>query len=232
LQKLPKRPVPLASLAGTYRWVYLTQTSWPSIEFRYESDPEVAKREYPDYPGFFKLSFPAEDEKPSLDNVRGEFRFWDIKGSFVGVEPHKNQRNGQAMENAWDVREMRWDPSPRYRRGTYGIVHGHWVEVCDAVDDNGSHFVTLVWDQGWEGCAPHFGDWVGKRQLDDEALVGLTDTERERMGMYLTEEEVQKRAAGAAAQEKKDDATTDGKRKVKEETEEEKERDVKRKRED
>jgi hypothetical protein len=182
------------------------------------------KNEYPGFPGFFKVSFP-EDEKPSLENLSGSFRFWDIEGSFTGVTPLESD-NDQTMANAWEIDDMQWDPQ-NWDDDTYDTAQGHMVEVCDVVDDNGNRFITLILDQGWSGCMPHCAGWVGKKQSDEEALVGLTDTERERMGMYLTDEEVEGRAT---TQDKKDVAaeeTSNKKRKVEDE-----ERDVKRKRED
>jgi hypothetical protein len=218
-QGICPEPIPLASLAGTYRWVFLSQTSWESIEFRYESDPEVVKKEYPGFPGFFKISFP-KDEKPSLRNMSGTFRFWDLEGSFIGVTPPK-PTGGETIANAWEINYMQWEPHCRDEE----TVRGHAVEVCNAVDDNGNRFITLFWDQGWSGCSPHSADWVGKKQTDEEALVGLTDAERERTGMYLTDEEVKERAT----QSMKDIAAeeTSNKRKIEGE-----ERDVKRKRKD
>jgi hypothetical protein len=214
--------VNLASLAGTYRWIYLTQTSWEPVEFRYESDPEVLKNTFPGFPGFLKISFP-EDEKPSLDNIKGEFHLRDIKGSFIGVRPRKN-RAGEVTAGAWSINEVEWDPE--HRRGTYGITTGHEMEISDVVDDNGNRFVTLVRDQGYSGCCPHYADWVGRKQSDNEALVGLTDAETKRLGMYLTEEEVKNLKQGAGQEKKEEEADT--KRKA----DDDDERDPKRKRED
>ena len=121
LQKLCPASVDLVTLAGTYRWIYLTETSFQPIEFRYESNPEVLKNRYPGFPGFLKISFP-EDEKPSLENIKGEFHLWDIKGSFIGVAPRK-YRAGGIFANAWDINEVEWDP--QHCRGTYGITTGH-----------------------------------------------------------------------------------------------------------
>ena len=97
------------------------------------------------------------------------------------------------------------------------------MDISDVVDDNGNRFVTLVRDQGYSGCCPHYADWVGKKQSDDEALVGLTDAERQRLGMYLANEDVEKQGAGEETKEE-----TDNKRKAGDEEE----RDAKRKRED
>ena len=122
---------------------------------------------------------------------------------------------------AWSINEVQWDPDHRW--GTHGITTGHEIEISELVDDNGNRFVTLVRDQGYSGCCPHFADWVGKKQSDDEALVGLTDGERQRLGMYLTTEEVK---TEAVVQETKVEA--DNKRKAGDDDE----RDAKRKRED
>jgi len=177
----------LSSFAGTYRWVFKTQTVGTTVEFRYESDPEVEEAEFPGFPGFFTISFP-EGEEPTFDNLTGKFRLAGLQGTFTGVES-----NCESMPNHWAIKEMQWAPGYSTRI-TYGIVEGHALNISDLLDDNGDRFITFAWHQGYSACIPHDAYWTGKKQADENALVGLSDAEREQMGMYLTREQVERNA--------------------------------------
>jgi hypothetical protein len=100
----------------------------------------------------------------------------------------------------------------------------HTLDVSGILDDNGNQFITFVWG-GEERMT-----CIAKKQVDDKALVGLTDAERDRMGMYLDDAEVERRATTLLNDaELVTQQTTGNKRKPDIDNEE---REVKRKRED
>jgi len=209
--------------------VFKSET-YGNVEYRYESDPEVEKGTYPGYPGSLTLSIPSGKE-PTPKNLTGSFRLMDLKGSFTGLEAQSDGDGGQVV-NAWDIDKVDW-ASGFSTEATYGIDEGHTLEVYEVRDDDGHNFVAFIWDQGYSGCVPHYATCVAKKQRDENALVGLTDSERERLGMYLTEAEIVERADVKDSEEKGDvderkagkDSAIGGKRKV-----DDGERDVKRKR--
>jgi dsRNA-specific ribonuclease len=67
------------------------------------------------------------------------------------------------------------------------------LKISAVLDDDGNRFLTFIWDQGWSGCTPHYALCIAKKQKDKKSPVGLTDSERDRLGMYLKEDEVRKR---------------------------------------
>ena len=188
--------IPLESLRGTYRWVYaLDDETGESIEYRYESDPNVIrkpKKGREDHPGHFTITFP-EGEEPSLENLTVSFLFVDKKGGFTGVTKRRKNvvlkgdeenADDNIQPNFWTIPKIIWDPKFSFTSKWAAEVeeeeyreNDHTLDASGTLDDNGNRYITFVW--GGEGRVT----CIAKKQVDDKTLVGLTDAERDRMGM-------------------------------------------------
>jgi dsRNA-specific ribonuclease len=66
------------------------------------------------------------------------------------------------------------------------------LKISAVLDDDGNQFLSFLWDQGFSR-GDHYSLCIAKKQKDETSHVGLTDSERDRLGMYLREDEVRKR---------------------------------------
>ena len=234
-------PIPLESLRGTYRWVFVLDNESGQTEYRYESDPKVIrklKKGREDHPGHITITFP-EGEEPSLENLTVSFRLVEGKGSFTGVT--KRQKNvvsksdeendDNIQPNFWTIPKITWDLkfslASEYAAEAEEMEYrenDHTLDVSGTLDDNGNRYVTFIWG-GEERM-----HCIAKKQVDDKTLVGLTDAERDRMGMYLDDAEVKRRATTLPNDVELDTQQTTGNKRKPDIDDEE--RNVKRKRED
>ena len=235
----------MESLRGTYRWVFvLDNECGGQTEYRYESDPKVIrklKKGREDHPGHITITFP-EGEEPSLENLTVSFRLVDGKGSFTGVTKRRksdvvlkgDEENADDDDNIqpnfWTIPRIIWDLKFSLSSKLAAEAeeeereNDHTLDVSGTLDDNGNRFITFVWGEEWPMHC------IAKKQVDDKTLVGLTDAERDRMGMYLDDAEVKRRATTLPNDVELDtQQTTVNKRKPDIDDEE---RNVKRKRED
>jgi hypothetical protein len=189
-----------------------------NAEFLYDSGSKGMKLKE-GYPGSFTLRFPSGKEL-TPENLAGSFRLLNLKGSFTGLEGLVGAGDNRPSVNRWNIGDVDWGKSSNEE------TEGHKLEVYDLADDNGNKFIAFVWDQGWSGCCPHSSTCLAKKRTDENIPVGLTDSERDRIGLYLTKEEVKKKANAAGGVEGGAAGKVSNKRKMEDE-----ELDVKRKRE-
>jgi hypothetical protein len=167
-----------------YRWVYRTDDMMGNTEHRYDSAPEYPHS--PDYPGSLTLSFPSEKAHVP-ENFTGSLHLIDLKGTFTGVK--QVEMDDEPSVNCWEIERVHWQ-----KNCSNEMEEGHLLQIYDLADDDGNKFIAFVWNQGWWGCVEHISTCLAKKQTNENALVGLTDGERDRMGMYLSDSEVEKRA--------------------------------------
>jgi hypothetical protein len=105
------------------------------------------------------------------------------EGTFSDLKNTKTS-GGEILNNCYDMKSA-WDPKDN-------CDDGHTLKISAVLDDDGNHFIIFIWDQGYSGCVPHYAVCIAKKQKDDSSPVGLTDSERDRLGMYLGEDEVRK----------------------------------------
>ncbi|KAJ7134058.1 hypothetical protein C8R43DRAFT_639948 [Mycena crocata] len=180
-------PHSLNKFLGTYAFVSM----WDEDRPEYRLGTETT-----DNPGFLKLGLQRGAE-PSWENVQGFFQTMNDwrRGAFSGLVPYQlseAQAGGQV------------DPRPNLRRFdliTSYLNHvplkGHAMDVLDAVDDNGNNYIVMMLEYCVSGsdCV----SYMAKKQLDDTSRVGLTESERRKLGISLTFEEVEALGKGEVA---------------------------------
>lgn len=116
-----------------------------------------------------------------------------VKGKFSslsGLTPIEH--GGEPHVNCWGIKEVVWDSVA----AKIEVGDGHVLEVSDVEDDNGNPFLTFIWRQELDWGDEGHVRCLAKKQMDENIRESLTDAERERLCMYLMDEEVEARAVG------------------------------------
>jgi hypothetical protein len=162
-----------------------------TVEYRYDDDDNHDGIQERQDPGSLTLCF-CNNTESSPENIRGSFQLMDLEGAFTGLKPAEED-----MEQAgrWDIMKFEWAPGFS-SQVTLGIATGHRVEIYKALDDNGNHFIAFIWNQGWDDddCEVHYATCIAKKVVGG-TFVGLSDSERERLGMYQTWDEIEDNGA-------------------------------------
>ncbi|KAJ6501481.1 hypothetical protein C8R47DRAFT_228384 [Mycena vitilis] len=197
--KLREEPIELRKILGYYEWVFNA----------YE---EVDKEVEPGTHGSLTLQLDKTKIKPPKKkgksgkvnpaHVKGEWDTCGMSGSIAGLS--KRSASSWTFENLAeepdsDEERNSWDDEPEDFSGSHFAI-----SVVDVIDDNGHPFVQFTHSPGMHEDSVTY---IGKKQRTPQnaPLEGLTDGERQRLGMFVTEDEI-KRAALAV----KDSVEVDG----------------------
>jgi hypothetical protein len=155
----------------------------------------------------------------SKDNISGSLICGIIKASFHGVKRAKvkemigKDENGPIeVETDQEWTKMYWDITKLEIKGDREAIdieeEGNGFGICSAKDDSGYPFLRFDWTAGDHCIDDGCGGWLGKRCIDGK-FSRLTDGERQRLGIGLTEEEVEELAKKGFA-DKDDSGDGDG----------------------
>ena len=86
------------------------------------------------------------------------------------------------MKNYWDIKSLEWEGPEN---------EGQGFGATNVVDDAGNPFIEFVCDWGYSGCAPTGGWYLAKKRQDADVRESLTDLERNRLGMYMNDANVE-----------------------------------------
>ncbi|KIM81861.1 hypothetical protein PILCRDRAFT_8512 [Piloderma croceum F 1598] len=155
-------PISLKSLCGTYSWV-----------FDGDSQEECEETDF----GFFELSLPP-GKRPLPASFTGYVKLGTLESYFHGL---KKAINGEKIKmNYWDIKSLKWEEEEE----------GHRFGATKVVDDNGNPSIEFLVDRGYVGWPPHQSMYLAKKREDENFEEELTDEERERLGIYMGDEEV------------------------------------------
>jgi hypothetical protein len=132
---------------------------------------------------------------PSPENIFGTIRIWEQRGTFASMVKHQSP-------NSWDFTNVTWDEDEGMDESE---EYDHGISIIDVKDDEGHAFLLFNFNEGYSGCIQSFASFVGKRQKDKESYEGLTDAEKDRLGMLITWDEAEKLAAAKAPEEEAKD---------------------------
>ncbi|KAH8099499.1 hypothetical protein BXZ70DRAFT_907914 [Cristinia sonorae] len=192
-----KDSVPLKDVLGTYRWVWEDQAY---EEWTYHQMDEVKESS--------KVVLEAIDAHPNSDltpdKIKGRFDMASLHISFTGLQPWNTSSPNYA--HAYDLLEPVLED--KYTQDEFE-EDGHSLCVLDVKDDNGHHFVKFTWYAGYMGCAPFYGWLIAKRYEPRESGEGewkeLSEEERNRLGMGLSDGELKRRAEGERVKDEEKD---------------------------
>ncbi|KAJ7651982.1 hypothetical protein DFH06DRAFT_1206458 [Mycena polygramma] len=187
--KLREEPIELRKILGYYEWVFNA----------YE---EVDKEVEPGTHGSLTLQLDKTKIKPSKKkkgksgkvdpaHVKGEWDTCGVSGSIAGLSKRSGSSwtfENLAEEPDSDEERDSWDDEPEDFSDSHFVI-----SVVDVIDDNGHPFVQFTHSPGMHEDSVTY---IGKKQRTSQnaPLEGLTDGERQRLGMFVTEDEI-KRAA-------------------------------------
>jgi len=67
---------------------------------------------------------------------------------------------------------------------------GNIIRILNMKDDSGHPFLEFEWNGGWSGCSPSGAALIAKRETKGAEWTGLSDSERRRLGIGMTGQEV------------------------------------------
>ncbi|KAJ7144544.1 hypothetical protein C8R44DRAFT_916586 [Mycena epipterygia] len=179
----PLTPYPLESLLSTYVFVSMIEEDSP--QWRMSADN----------PGFLKLGpRHGRDTTPAWENIYGLFQASnDFKrGAFLGLMPYDDGTTSLPPIDITRERPnlRRFDLLTSYEK--HVPLKGHALDVLDAVDDNGNNYIVMM----LEYCVVDSNciSYMAKKQVSEGERVGLTESERMKLGITLTLEEVERLA--------------------------------------
>jgi hypothetical protein len=128
--------------------------------------------------GYLEFSLPP-GKKPLLANFTGYVKLGTLEGYFHGL---KKAKDGEKIKmNYWDIKSLKWEEEEE----------GHRFGATKVVDDDGHPFIEFLVDWGYAGCASQQGMYLAKKQ-EGKYEEELTDEEKERLGIYMDDDEVVK----------------------------------------
>jgi hypothetical protein len=144
----------------TYRFI----CEWNSEESTYRinvADPKSA---------YLTLHLKDGATDPTPENISGTLRIWNQTGTFGSLTPGKN------TTNAWTLSEFEWEAGAAEELGDDFAD----IAFTEVKDGDGNPFLHLYID-----AHRQYVEFLGKKQKNAEGRVGLTEGERERLGMNL-----------------------------------------------
>ncbi|KAJ7823603.1 hypothetical protein B0H14DRAFT_3469949 [Mycena olivaceomarginata] len=114
------------------------------------------------------------------DHVKGKFETSGISRSFVGLSENDDSKCSWTFGGNWDESEF-------------------CIGVVDVEDDNGHPFIVFTHSLGAD--TDYDVSFIGKKQQTPKKLKtspkeGLTDGERQRLGIFVEEEEIKRAVLG------------------------------------
>ncbi|KAJ7655280.1 hypothetical protein DFH06DRAFT_496909 [Mycena polygramma] len=191
--KLREEPIQLREILGYYEWVF-NACEEEDREVKPGSDShgsltlEVDKTKIEPSKGK-----PGEVEDVDPADVKGEWDTCDISSSFIGLSDGYSEASWTFdHENLVEKPEGERNDDEDFSESQF------MISVVDVIDDNGHPFIQFTHSSGMhESEVTYIGKKQGKRpnSLNREVpLEGLTNGERQRLGMFVTEEEIERAA--------------------------------------
>lgn len=190
---MSKSQITLDSILGTYRWFYFNYTN---------RDGYIEPNS-----GYITLENKSKS-KATPAKISGSLQTHVHNGTFKGLKKaeEKNRVGKRARKyrkNFWEIKDIQWDN---------GLdPEGNGFGVCEVKDDNGNPFLRfeggdINGETYWCHGEPEWYFYLGKKVIttsggdeseeweSDDEECGLTDDEKVRLGMLLSETEVEELA--------------------------------------
>lgn len=142
--------------------------------------------------GYITLRRRSKGKPATPANISGDFQLCILRGSFHGLTVHKDATTNKTIQNSWRIKRVEWE-------GDDLAEEGQRLSVSETLDDNGYPFL-LVWVIEDDGPRGHAYQMVAKRQEsdidldDDRSWEPLTQDEKYRLGIALSDKSVQSMA--------------------------------------
>ncbi|KAJ6519361.1 hypothetical protein C8R45DRAFT_19384 [Mycena sanguinolenta] len=183
--KIREEPTELRKILGYYEWVFnacddeqeVTPGSHGSLILVADKGARKKSSKGSEDPR-------AKDINPA--HVKGGFETRNIGSAFVGLTAHGVSRW------TFDATNLVETPDEENFGAEFDFDWSRFfIGVVDVVDDNGYPFLMFI---HWPSMHESEVTYIGKKQKSVLALEGLTDGERQRLGIFVEEGEIERAA--------------------------------------